>query len=65
MWIRKERIKNLEKRIADLEESQLKSAKMVKEYITDSETECEKLNQAIRELPLKLKELLSQYGVNE
>lgn len=65
MWIRKERIKNLEKRIADLEESQLKSVKMVKEYITDSETECEQLNQAIRELPLKLKELLSQYGVNE
>lgn len=63
MWISKRKIKEIEKRIADLEKSQLESMKMVKDYITDSETMSEQLNKEVKLLPQKIMMGLRQYGI--
>lgn len=65
MWISKRKIKDIEKRIADLEKSQLESMKMVKDYITDSETMSEQLNKEVKLLPQKIMMGLRQYGINK
>lgn len=65
MWINRERFIDLERRIADLEKSQLQALDMVKRYIEDSETEEEKLRMAIDTMPEKLEAVLKNYRFDE
>lgn len=65
VWISKKRFYALEKRVADLECEQLKSAKMVKDYIEDSESLSNKLSEEIKNIPQKILEHLKNHGFNE
>ena len=65
MWINGEKFIDLERRIADLEKSQLQALDMVKRYIEDSETETEKLRIAIDTMPEKLEAVLKNYRFDE
>lgn len=51
MWISKRRYDNLEKKVAELEKSQLHAITMVKEYIEDQETLSNDLCERVKELP--------------
>ena len=61
MWVSKKKIMNLEKRIADLEKSQLKAINMVKNYIEDTESLSKKIDEEINKLPQAINDMLTNY----
>ena len=65
MWISKKKYKNLEKKVADLEKSQLQAVDMVKEYIEDTESLSSKLSKEIETLPVIIKKCLSNHCCNK
>lgn len=65
MWISKKKYKNLERRVADLEKSQLQTVDMVKEYIEDTESLSNKLSKEIETLPMIIEKCLSNYCSNK
>lgn len=65
MWVSKKKWNALEKRVADLEINQTKSANMVKNYIQDSENLANQLTERIAQLPEILGELLNNYGLDK
>lgn len=65
MWISRKKWRALEKRVADLEINQTKSANMVKDYIRDSENLANQLTERITRLPEILEEMLNNYGLGK
>lgn len=65
MWVSKNKWIQFEKRIADVEENQTKSANMVKDYILDSENLSNQLNTKIDKLPESIEKLLSNYSLDK
>lgn len=65
MWISKKKYKNLERRVADLEKSQLQAVDMVKEYIKDTESLSNNLSKEIETLPVIIEKCLSNYCSNK
>lgn len=65
MWISKKKWKALEKKVADLEKSQLQANDKVKKYIEDSEALSNQLSAMIKELPKKLEDFLLNHSSNE
>lgn len=61
MWISRKKYKELEKRVADLEKSQLRATEMVKEYIEDTESLSNVLERKIEAFPETIKKCLSDY----
>lgn len=65
MLISKKKYKELEKRVADLEKSQLQAVEMVKKYIEDTESLSNILEKKIEALPATIKKYLNDHCCNK
>lgn len=65
MWIKRKRFADLEKRVTDLEKSQLRSCEMVKQYIEDTESMAMIMSDKISRLPNDIKVALANNSVKE
>lgn len=61
----KERIEQIEKRVADLEENQLQAMECVTNYIKDTESLANKMHEELQSLPDTLIRVLTDNGFGE